>query len=175
MTKFWMSILAIVFLANLSLAVDTDHDGIPDHEDPWPNDGAKPVVSSLWGVGGENWSPQSRLPFVGFAGYRDGITPPVVTRIVANVVNFGANGTDSADDTQAFLDAIAHAETQVSATNHGVILVPAGVYDVTSNLVLTTSGMVLQGEGRDVSEIRLTYTGDAKGIIMGSGGHLNVF
>ena len=148
-------ILSMVFSGHC-LAVDTDLDGIPDGQDPWPNDATRPVVSSLWGVNGENWTPQSRLPFVGFAGYREGNVPlPQVTRIVANVVDFGATGTDgSADDTQAFLDAIAHAGTQVSAANPGVILVPAGVYDVDDQLHLDTSGMILRGEGRDTTTIR---------------------
>ena len=168
----WLLGVALLCLVHAGLAADTDNDGIPDHEDPWPNDDTRPVVSELWGVGGELWTSDSRLPFVGFAGYRDGNEPiPDVARIVANVVDFGATGTEgSADDTQAFLDAIAHAETQVSAINRGAILVPAGVYDVNTNLHLNQSGLVLKGEGRDLSEIRFTYTGDAKGIVMGSGG-----
>ena len=61
--------------------------------------------------------------------------PTNITRIVANVIDFGATPEESsADDTQAFLDAIAYAGTQVSATNPGVIYIPEGIYDINEQL-----------------------------------------
>jgi len=141
-----------------NLPTDSDLDGIPDIEDQWPNDNSLPKKSTLWGVNGELWKPDSRLPFVALAGYQEGKTSlPTPSRIVANVLDFGATNTEgSPNDTQAFQDAIAHARTQVSASNVGVIYVPAGVYDVDEQLHLNVSGLILRGAGLEQSTIRFS-------------------
>jgi hypothetical protein len=59
---------------------------------------------------------------------------------VKSVAEFGAKGDDEADDTQAFLDAIA-------ATPSGVLLVPAGRYVLTKQLFFKTGNFVFRGEG----------------------------
>ena len=149
---------------------DVDGDGIADTEDGWPNDPTHPVVSSLWGVNGELWSPGSRLPLVAFAGYHEGRDPlPDVARVVANVLEFGAIGDGVFNDTTAFHDAIAAASAEVSAQNPGVLLVPAGEYVVDDQLHLAASGLVLRGEGRDKTRIRFTrgLVGVGSGVIPG--------
>lgn len=141
-----------------NLVTDTDKDGIADNQDAWPNDNTRPKISRLWGVNGELWQPDSRLPFVALAGYHEGKDElPVISRVVANVMDFGAtNSEGSSNDTTAFQDAIAFARTQVSVNNPGVIYVPAGVYDVDEQLHLNVSGLVLKGAGQDQSIIRFT-------------------
>ena len=141
---------------------DSDGDGILNSDDPAPNNAEKPVKSNLWGAYGESWSPSSRLPFVALAGYHEGKDSlPTVTRVVANVADFGATNTNgSPNDTAAFQNAIAHARSLVNADNPGVIYIPAGVYDVDEQLHLNVSGMILRGQGSNQSTIRFT-----KGLI----------
>ena len=72
--------------------------------------GAEPTnapTSALWGQEGELWTPQSRLPDFSFAGYHSGNDPIPDVPVKANVKNFGAVGDGEADDSQAFLSAIA--------------------------------------------------------------------
>ncbi len=135
---------------------DQDNDGIPDTQDNWPEDPSLPKISSLWGINGEKWTTTSRMPFVALAGYDEGRTEPAnITRIVANVIDFGASPqASSTNDTQAFLDAITFARTQVSAANPGVIYVPEGVYDINEQLHLNVSGMVLRGTGENKTILR---------------------
>ena len=66
-------------------------------------------TSELWGKNGEKWRPQSRLPDFSYAGYHCGEAPlPNLPRGVS-VKDFGARGDGVADDSQAFLDALAKA------------------------------------------------------------------
>lgn len=151
---------------------DSDDDGVLDADDQWPNDNTKPVLSTLWGAYGEEWSPTGRLPFVGMAGYRDGASIPNITRIVADVTNFGAtSGAGTSLDTAAFNNAIAHAKTQVSASNPGVIYVPAGIYEVLGQIHLNKSGLILRGAGRDQTEIRFVNHVDGQLSALTIGGN----
>lgn len=142
----------------VTISLDRDADGIIDSQDQWPDDPALPVVSDLWGVEGEFWSPASRLPLVAFAGFREGKESlPEISRIVANVLDFGASNTEgSSNDTTAFQLAIASARTQVSKDNPGVIYIPAGVYDIDDQLHLNVSGMILRGAGQDKTILRFS-------------------
>ncbi len=137
---------------------DLDGDGISDRDDQWPTDPFLPVISKLWGIQGELWRPDSRLPFVALAGYDEGATIPNHTRIVANVLtDFGASSKEgSANDTLAFQKALAYASTQVSADNPGVVYIPEGVYDLDEQLHINVSGLVLRGAGRDKSILRFS-------------------
>ena len=98
-------------------------------------------TSDLWGTNGERWNGRSRLPDFSYAGYHSGETPlPDVPRGV-NVKTFGAKGDGVADDTAAFLKAI--------AAVRGAIEVPPGRYRITDILEIKRSGMVLRGAGPD--------------------------
>jgi hypothetical protein len=102
--------------------------------------------SDLWGKNGELWSTTSRLPDFSYAGYHSSeIQPPVVPQ-VANVKDFGAVGDGKADDTQAFLDALAKVKT-------GAIFIPEGRYKITQILTMSRSGVVLRGAGSSKSVI----------------------
>jgi hypothetical protein len=99
-----------------------------------------PVYSDLWGQSGENWSPQSRLPDFSFAGYRTGNAAIPSPAVVSNVKNYGAVGDGVADDTQAFINAIA-------ATPSGAVSIPAGRYKITQVIKVTRPNLVLRGAG----------------------------
>jgi len=141
-----------------TIILDRDADGIIDTKDQWPDDPTLPVVSDLWGVKGESWSPASRLPLVAFAGFHEGKESlPETSRIVANVLDFGASNTEgSNNDATAFQLAIASARTQVSKDNPGIIYIPAGVYDIDEQLHLNVSGMILRGAGQGQTILRFS-------------------
>ncbi len=97
-------------------------------------------TSELWGRNGEKWTPQSRLPDFSFAGYHCGEAPlPKLARGVS-VKEFGAKGDGVADDTPAFLEALAKVKS-------GAIEIPAGRYKITKILEITRPGLVLRGAG----------------------------
>lgn len=104
--------------------------------------------SQLWGEAGENWTSASRLPSFSSAGYHSGRKPIPKPPVVRNVRDFGAVGDGVADDTQAFVAAIA-------ATENGALLVPAGRYKITDILKITKSNIVLRGEGSGASVLYL--------------------
>ncbi len=105
--------------------------------------GASPTShSKLWGKEGEAWSPAGRLPDVSHAGYACGEKPIPTPEITANVRDFGAKGDGLADDTAAFLDAIAK-------TRRGAIFIPAGRYVIRRILEINKPGIVLRGAGPD--------------------------
>jgi len=133
--------------------------------------GSPPVFtdanSTLWGVDGELWKADGRLPDYAYAGYHTGTDPLPDVPVTANVKDFGAKGDGTADDTQAFLDAIA-------ATSSGAILVPQGKYVITKRLQIKKSNVVLRGEGPDKSVLVLPKSlGDVYGLTFNSAGQSN--
>jgi hypothetical protein len=98
-------------------------------------------TSKLWGAKGELWSPSSRLPDFSFAGYRSGETPIPSPAVSANVKDFGAVGDGVADDSDAFIKAIANVKS-------GAILIPAGRYKITRVIQIKKSNIVLRGAGQ---------------------------
>ncbi|MBI5801265.1 MAG: hypothetical protein HZA92_11175 [Verrucomicrobia bacterium] len=98
--------------------------------------------SALWGERGEKWKSQSRLPDFSFAGYHRGEQPLPKVPPGVSVKTFGAKGDGVADDTPAFLAAIAK-------TERGAIEVPPGRYRILGLLEITRPGVVLRGAGPD--------------------------
>jgi hypothetical protein len=96
--------------------------------------------SQLWGEQGEKWTPRSRLPDFSFAGYHCGEKPLPDVAPRANIKEFGAKGDGLADDTQAFLAALAQVEA-------GAIEAPPGRYRITQPLEITRPQVVLRGAG----------------------------
>lgn len=109
-----------------------------------PPAGAHETHSTLWGDGGDLWSPASRLPDFSYAGYRRGEKAIPNVAPMKTVHDFGARGDGETDDTQAFRQAI-------NAGHGGAIGVPAGRYLITGILSINASGTVLKGEGPDRS------------------------
>jgi hypothetical protein len=104
-----------------------------------------PSHSDLWGAAGERWiargGPASRLPDFSFAGYHGGARAlPNDLPVAGSVIEFGARPDDGQDDTQAFQKAIA-------AVDRGVLLIPAGMYEIRGQLRISKSHVVLRGEG----------------------------
>jgi len=96
--------------------------------------------SQLWGRRGELWRAEGRLPDFSYAGYRRAEEPLPVVEVAADVTRFGADGSDTADDTEAFRRAIA-------AADRGAIFIPAGRYVITDIVEIRKPGIVLRGAG----------------------------
>ncbi len=99
-------------------------------------------TSPLWGTDGKSWSPASRLPDFSYAGYGAGDKAIPDRPIKADVRDFGAVGDGMADDTAAFLKAIA-------AVENGVVFIPAGRYRITRQLDIRKPNLVIRGAGED--------------------------
>jgi hypothetical protein len=106
---------------------------------------AQATTSDLWGAHGELWSAASRLPDFSYAGYHCGETPPDEPGGF-NIKQFGAKGDGVADDSQAFLAAIA-------SVKRGVIHIPAGRYRITRILEIARPGVVLRGDGAETTTL----------------------
>ncbi|MCA9619722.1 MAG: hypothetical protein KC731_11935 [Myxococcales bacterium] len=104
-------------------------------------------TSMLWGDKGELWSPASRLPDFSHAGYHGGARAIPEPPVIVDVRDFGAVGDGAADDGPALQAAIDAAALQVSAASPGAVWIPAGSYRVGSVLSVTSSGVVLRGDG----------------------------
>lgn len=96
--------------------------------------------SRLWGVEGERFDPAGPITDYSFAGYHFGERPLPDVAAVANVRDFGAVGDGRADDSAAFVAALA-------ATRDGALEVPAGRYRLTQVLRFDRGGVVLRGAG----------------------------
>eukprot|EP00798_Chlamydomonas_sp_ICE-L_P020898 gene20898-27748_t len=103
------------------------------------------AFSFLYGRKGEYWSPRGRLLDYSFAGYGAGAELPVVPMDV-NVMHFGAAGNGVVDDTAAFMAAI-------EAATSGAIYIPRGKYKISRQLVIQRSGIVLRGDGPDMTTL----------------------
>ena len=100
------------------------------------------TTSALWGADGLDWFPSSRLPDFSRAGYAAGDREIPDLPVKADVKDFGAVGDGLADDTTAFLKAVAN-------TSYGAILIPAGRYRLTQRIEIKKPNIVLRGEGAD--------------------------
>jgi len=110
--------------------------------------------SRLWGESGELFDPEGRLPDFSYAGYAFGDRPLPNPEPVASVTDFGADGEDEIDDTEAFREAIATSEA-------GAILVPAGRYLISDILWIERPGIVLRGAGAGETTLHITTTLEA--------------
>ncbi len=97
-------------------------------------------TSRLWGLNGERWEPDGRLPDYSYAGYHRGEQPLPERRPDVSVKDFGAVGDGKTDDTDALKRALDRAGGKV-------IAVPPGRYVITDILDIRKSGTVLQGAG----------------------------
>ena len=98
------------------------------------------ATSDLWGTNGELWNASSRLPDFSFAGYHCGEDPLPNPAPGVSVKDFGAQGDGVADDTEAFLKALA-------SVKNGAIEIPPGRYRISNILEINHSGVVLRGAG----------------------------
>lgn len=103
-------------------------------------------VSALWGVRGEKWSPEGRLPDFSFAGYRRGEEAYRIPTGQVSVADFGAKGDGTTDDTSAFKQALA-------AGGGKVVRIPPGRFVLNDSLDIRQSGTVLRGAGPERTEL----------------------
>ncbi|MDH4451435.1 MAG: glycosyl hydrolase family 28-related protein [Rhodoferax sp.] len=102
------------------------------------------TTSKLWGVKGELWKNGNRISNFASAGYKSQKSDIPDRAVVKNVKDFGAVGDGVANDTNAFIKAIA-------ATENGALLIPQGRYRVQDVLKITKSNITLKGEGQGQS------------------------
>jgi hypothetical protein len=104
--------------------------------------GAAPCTySSLWGVNGEKWTPESRLPDFSYAGYRAGEAkipaPPAKWDLKRD---FHAAGDGKTDDSDALLKAI-------ESIKNGVLFIPKGTYVISKRIEIHKGNLILRGAG----------------------------
>lgn len=99
-------------------------------------------ISDAWGLEGELWRPESRLPWFGHSGYQHGDAPlPLQHEATHSVTDYGAIADDGEDDTVAFTRAIEDAAG-------GVIYIPEGQYRIEKPITISSPNTVIRGAGR---------------------------
>src|SRR6266850_5476695 len=97
--------------------------------------------SALWGVAGEKWRPEGRLPDFSYAGYHAGEakipTPPAKWDLKRD---FHAAGDGRTDDSQALLNAI-------QSIKSGVLFIPKGTYVISKRIDISKGNLILRGAG----------------------------
>jgi len=97
--------------------------------------------SSLWGVSGEKWSPEGRLPDFSYAGYHSGEAAIPTAPAKWNLKrDFHAKGDGRTDDSAALINAI-------QTINRGVLFIPAGTYVIAQRIDILKGNLVLRGVG----------------------------
>ncbi|MFV8751366.1 glycosyl hydrolase family 28-related protein [Nannocystaceae bacterium ST9] len=115
----------------------------------------------------EDWQPgfaddQGRfLHDFSYAGYHAGeqAIPDAIAGVELSVIEFGADPSGASDSTaaiQATIDAVAQA-------GGGVVMIPAGSYRCDDLLAVTTSNLVIRGEGPDQTFLWFTREQDMTG------------
>ncbi len=97
--------------------------------------------SSLWGVAGEKWQPEGKLPDFSYAGYHAGemkIPSPKAQWDLKR--DFHAVGDGRTDDSQPLLSAI-------KSIKSGVLFIPKGTYVVSKRIDISKANFVLRGAG----------------------------
>jgi hypothetical protein len=99
--------------------------------------------SALWGINGEKWQPEGRLPDFSYAGYHAGeanIPSPVAQWDLKR--DFHAAGDGKTDDTQPLLNAI-------QSIKSGVLFIPKGTYVISKRIDITKGNLILRGAGKN--------------------------
>jgi len=145
--------------------VDGTSDGDASEGDGLGDDGASgPWRSALYP---EDWTPELTdaegrfLHDFSYAGYHLGEEEPpsLPPGIEISVADEGADASGETDSTAAFQAAM----DAVGLAGGGRVFVPAGLYRVDGLLVVSHSGVVVKGEGAEVSRVFFTRDGDMTG------------
>jgi hypothetical protein len=115
----------------------------------------------------EDWTPaftdeQGRfLHDFSYAGYHNSLDPlPDTSGIPSfSVLDFGADPLAAGDSTPAFQDAI----TAASVAGGGVVFVPEGLYRCDGTLAVKQSGVVIRGQGPELSRVFFSKTEGMEG------------
>src|SRR5256714_833558 len=99
------------------------------------------AYSSLWGISGEKWRAEGRLPDFSYAGYHAGEAsipnPPAKWDFKRD---FHAKGDGRTDDSAALLKAI-------QSIDRGVLFIPQGTYVFAKRIEISKGNFVLRGAG----------------------------
>src|SRR6266511_181221 len=99
------------------------------------------AYSSLWGVSGEKWNPEGRLPDFSYAGYHAGEAALPTAPAKWNLKrDFHAKGDGRTDDSAALINAI-------QTSNRGVLFIPAGTYMIAQRIDILKGNLVIRGAG----------------------------
>ena len=98
-------------------------------------------TSALWGQAGELWDPRGRLPDFSWAGYESGESDIPSWPDETHVSEYGALPDDGIDDTWGIQQAIL-------ATEYGVVMLDAGVYDITAVIWISESNVAIRGHSQ---------------------------
>src|SRR6185295_1921260 len=97
--------------------------------------------STLWGVAGERWKADGRLPDFSYAGYHAGEakipSPPARWNLKRD---FHARGDGRTDDSLALRTAIQKIES-------GVLFIPSGTYVISRRIDISRGNLILRGAG----------------------------
>jgi hypothetical protein len=99
------------------------------------------------------------------AGYKG--VKPTYTQTV-NILNHGGNNTNTGNNNQAFLNAIA-----ALGNSGGEIFFPAGVYSFTSPISFNRDSITVKGAGYDSTQLRFNFSGNLSNCINISGTQSN--
>ncbi|HUY98552.1 MAG TPA: glycosyl hydrolase family 28-related protein [Verrucomicrobiae bacterium] len=91
----------------------------------------------------------ARAPQVGAYAFGTAVTVPAATKVLApgwvSVQDFGATGDGTTDDSAAFVNAIAYAQTNTLA-----VYVPPGTYNLAYGWRIDTAGLLIFGDDADL-------------------------
>jgi hypothetical protein len=143
---------------------DAGADGLADGQDDGADDGVGTWRSALYP---EGWTPAFTDPegrFLhdfSYAGYRLGEAEPPTEPpgVRVSVLDHGADPTGETDGTAAFQAAL----DEAGQAGGGLVQVPAGLYRLDGLLAVTRSGVVLRGEGANLSRVFFTRETDMTG------------
>jgi hypothetical protein len=97
--------------------------------------------SSLWGVNGDKWTPNSRLPDFSYAGYHAGESVLPAPSVRWNLRrDFHAVGDGETDDTNALGLAL-------QTIHDGVLFIPEGTYRISKRIDITKGNIIIRGVG----------------------------
>lgn len=99
-------------------------------------------TSSLWGINGERWQSDGRLPDYSYAGYRSGEAAIPVVDVTTVITDYGAIADDGIDDSAAI-------QAAIDATQSGAVLVPAGTFELHRPIIVSKSNVIIRGVGDD--------------------------
>src|SRR5882762_3098541 len=99
------------------------------------------TYSSLWGVNGEKWTPDGRLPDFSYAGYQAGEAKIPSPRAKWDLKrDFHAAGDGKTDDSDSLLKAI-------ESIKSGVLFIPKGTYVISKKIDIAKGNIILRGAG----------------------------
>jgi len=100
------------------------------------------AYSSMWGINGEKWTANGRLPDFSYSGYHAGEASIPKRAVRWNLKrDFHAVGDGHADDTEALTNAL-------KTIHDDVLFIPEGSYVISKRIDITKGNIVIRGAGQ---------------------------